>query len=86
MAILPEGSLRAMNRPGTVRFLRARRELSRDRDPDRPFRPGAGPDGSVTVQHGGLEPDAGSWFGHIVPGTGQRRICGLVRAGPRDYS
>ena len=27
-------------------------------------------EGSVTVQHGGLESDPGSWFGHIVPGTG----------------
>ena len=25
---------------------------------------------SVTVQHGGLESDPGTWFGHIVPGTG----------------
>jgi hypothetical protein len=25
---------------------------------------------SVTVQHGGLESDPGSWFGHVVPGTG----------------
>jgi hypothetical protein len=29
-----------------------------------------GRDGSVIVQHGGLESDPGSWFGHIVPGTG----------------
>jgi hypothetical protein len=29
-----------------------------------------GREGSVTVQHGGLESDPGSWFGHIVPGTG----------------
>ena len=27
-------------------------------------------EGSVTVQHGGLESDPGTWFGHIVPGTG----------------
>jgi hypothetical protein len=26
--------------------------------------------GSVTVQHGGLESDPSTWFGHIVPGTG----------------
>ena len=24
----------------------------------------------MTVQHGGLESDPGSWFGHIVPHTG----------------
>jgi len=29
-----------------------------------------GSEGSVIVQHGGLESDPGSWFGHIVPGTG----------------
>jgi Protein of unknown function (DUF3224) len=29
-----------------------------------------GREGSVTVQHGGLESDPGSWFGHIVPKTG----------------
>ena len=29
-----------------------------------------GREGSVTVQHGGLESDPASWFGHIVPGTG----------------
>jgi len=29
-----------------------------------------GSEGSVTVQHGGLESDPGTWFGHIVPGTG----------------
>lgn len=33
-------------------------------------RAGDGPEGSVTVQHGGLESDPGTWFGHIVPGTG----------------
>src|ERR1700751_1989942 len=27
-------------------------------------------EGAVTVQHGGLESDPGTWFGHIVPGTG----------------
>jgi hypothetical protein len=26
--------------------------------------------GSITIQHGGLESDPGSWFGHIVPKTG----------------
>jgi len=29
-----------------------------------------GEEGSVTVQHGGLESDPATWFGHIVPGTG----------------
>src|SRR5690242_12591015 len=29
-----------------------------------------GREGSVTVQHGGLESDPGTWFGHIVPRTG----------------
>jgi Protein of unknown function (DUF3224) len=29
-----------------------------------------GREGSVTVQHGGVESDPGSPFGHIVPGTG----------------
>jgi len=33
-------------------------------------RTGDGREGSVTVQHGGLESDPGTWFGHIVPGTG----------------
>jgi Protein of unknown function (DUF3224) len=32
--------------------------------------------GSVTVQHGGLESDPGSWFGHIVPGTGTGGFTG----------
>jgi hypothetical protein len=31
---------------------------------------GDGAEGSFTVQHGGLESDPGTWFGHIVPGTG----------------
>jgi hypothetical protein len=35
-----------------------------------------GPDGSVTVQHGGPESDPGSWFGHIVPGTGTGGFAG----------
>jgi Protein of unknown function (DUF3224) len=35
-----------------------------------------GRDGSVTVQHGGLESDPGSWFGHIVPGTGTGGFAG----------
>ena len=35
-----------------------------------------GSEGSVTVQHGGLESDPGSWFGHIVPGTGTGGFAG----------
>jgi uncharacterized protein DUF3224 len=35
-----------------------------------------GHEGSVTVQHGGLESDPGSWFGHIVPGTGTGGFTG----------
>jgi hypothetical protein len=29
-----------------------------------------GREGSITVQHGGLESDPSTWFGHIVPKTG----------------
>ena len=29
-----------------------------------------GREGSFTVQHGGLESDPATWFGHIVPHTG----------------
>jgi len=39
-------------------------------------RTGDGVEGSVTVQHGGLESDPGSWFGHIVPGTGTGGFAG----------
>ena len=35
-----------------------------------------GREGSVTVQHGGLESDPASWFGHIVPGTGTGGFAG----------
>jgi Protein of unknown function (DUF3224) len=35
-----------------------------------------GEDGSVTVQHGGLESDPATWFGHIVPGTGTGGFAG----------
>jgi hypothetical protein len=35
-----------------------------------------GLEGSVTVQHGGLESDPGSLFGHIVPGTGTGGFAG----------
>lgn len=35
-----------------------------------------GREGAVTVQHGGLESDPGSWFGHIVPGTGTGGFAG----------
>jgi hypothetical protein len=33
-------------------------------------------DGSVTVQHGGLESDPTTWFGHVVPGTGTGSFAG----------
>jgi hypothetical protein len=29
-----------------------------------------GKSGSFVVQHGGLESDPSTWFGHLVPGTG----------------
>ena len=35
-----------------------------------------GREGSVTVQHGGLESDPRTWFGHIVPGTGTGGFAG----------
>ena len=35
-----------------------------------------GREGAVTVQHGGLESDPASWFGHIVPGTGTGGFAG----------
>ena len=35
-----------------------------------------GREGSVTVQHGGLESDPSTWFGHIVPGTGTGDFAG----------
>lgn len=35
-----------------------------------------GQEGSVTVQHGGLESDPGTWFGHIVPRTGTGGFAG----------
>ncbi len=35
-----------------------------------------GLDGSVVVQHGGLESDPATWFGHIVPGTGTGGFAG----------
>jgi len=35
-----------------------------------------GREGSVTVQHGGLESAPDSWFGHIVPGTGTGDFAG----------
>ena len=39
-------------------------------------RPGDSPPGSVTVQHGGLESDPATWFGHVVPGTGTGGFAG----------
>jgi len=35
-----------------------------------------GRSGAVTVQHGGLESDPASWFGHIVPHTGTGDFAG----------
>jgi Protein of unknown function (DUF3224) len=35
-----------------------------------------GAEGSVVVQHGGLESDPETWFGHIVPGTGTGGFAG----------
>jgi hypothetical protein len=35
-----------------------------------------GREGSVTVQHGGLESDPDTWFGHLVPGTGTGDFAG----------
>lgn len=35
-----------------------------------------GREGSVIVQHGGLESDPATWFGHIVPGTGTGAFAG----------
>jgi Protein of unknown function (DUF3224) len=35
-----------------------------------------GREGAVTIQHGGLESDSDSWFGHIVPSTGTGGFSG----------
>jgi hypothetical protein len=35
-----------------------------------------GREGAVTIQHGGLESDPGTWFGHIVPKTGTGGFSG----------
>jgi Protein of unknown function (DUF3224) len=35
-----------------------------------------GREGAVTVQHGGLESEPATWFGHIVPGTGTGDFAG----------
>lgn len=35
-----------------------------------------GSEGQVTIQHGGLESDPATWFGHIVPGTGTGSFAG----------
>ena len=46
-----------------------------------------GAEGSVTVQHGGLESDPDTWFGHIVPGTGTgpfKEWTGSARIGHDD--
>ncbi len=35
-----------------------------------------GAEGSVVLQHGGLESDPDGWFGHVVPGTGTGGFAG----------
>src|SRR6476659_4717367 len=40
-----------------------------------------GEEGSVTVQHGGLESDPGTWFGHSEPGTGTGGFAGWAGSG-----
>lgn len=35
-----------------------------------------GREGSIVVQHGGLESDPTTWFGHIVPNTGTGDFAG----------
>jgi hypothetical protein len=35
-----------------------------------------GREGTVVVQHGGLESDPSTWFGHVVPGTGTGGFAG----------
>lgn len=35
-----------------------------------------GRSGSVTVHHGGLESSPGTWFGHVVPGSGTDDFVG----------
>jgi hypothetical protein len=35
-----------------------------------------GREGAFTVQHGGLESDPATWFGHIVPATGAGAFAG----------
>lgn len=36
-----------------------------------------GRSGSFSVHHGGLESDPNTWFGHIVPGTGEGDFAGF---------
>lgn len=38
--------------------------------------------GSFVVQHGGLESDPDTWFGHIVPGTGTGDLEGISGKAP----
>ena len=45
-------------------------------------RPDGGEEGSVTIQHGGLESDPEVWFGHIVPKHRYRGLRWLVGLGP----
>lgn len=44
-----------------------------------------GRSGSVTVHHGGLESDPATWFGHIVPGTGEGDFVGFSGSAKIDH-
>lgn len=44
-----------------------------------------GRSGSVTVQHGGLESDAGTRFGYSVPGTGTNDFAGWTGTARIDH-
>lgn len=37
-----------------------------------------GRSGAFTVHHGGLEASPGTWFGHIVPGSGTGDLAGIA--------
>lgn len=62
--------------PGDERAGVGRRTAHRDGRDQRDQRVDDGREGSVTVQHGGLESDPATWFGHIVPGTGTGDFTG----------
>ena len=44
-----------------------------------------GRSGSFTVHHGGLESSPETWFGHIVPGTGEGDFAGFSGAAPISH-